>query len=73
MRLKIHPQFQASWKHRLFTLAADTGVGRSINNKVYGAPQRSLGNYEKNTRSATHFWVVGLNLYLQVDQQGIKG
>jgi len=23
-----------------------------------GAPRRSLGNYKKNTRSATHFWGV---------------
>ena len=30
MRLKIPPQFQASWKHRLFTLAADVGGAVTI-------------------------------------------
>ena len=50
-----------------------TGVGSSINNKVQGLLEDRWATTKKTTRSATHFWGVGLNLYLQVDQHGIKG
>ena len=39
----------------------------------YRGTSKIAGQLQKNTRSATHFWRVGLNLYLQVDQHGIKG
>jgi hypothetical protein len=39
----------------------------------YRGTSKIAGQLLKNTRSATHFWGVGLNIYLQVDQHGIKG